>query len=167
MHSVMSASLALGAQVTTMLCAPTAPAPPGTDPDVVTWPDDRSRTAESPHRCHRHVHAADRHRPPASTPTDNGVFYTTRFARGGNERNDSAITVRYAGRLRHLGIGRAHRGTPVTVLLNGPDTLVTTRNTGEILAEHTIDPARDYQPRKRQMPLPKEGLHVNDDPRHP
>jgi len=50
---------------------------------------------------------------------------------------------------------------------NGADTLVTTRGTGELLAEHTIDPAKDYQPQKRQKPLPKERLHVNDDPRHP
>lgn len=30
--------------------------------------------------------------------------------------------------------------------MNGPYTIVTTRHTGEILAEHTINPDRDYQP---------------------
>ncbi|SDS00653.1 IS481 family transposase [Agromyces flavus] len=80
--------------------------------------------------------------------------------------NVGTITIRYAGRLRHLGIGRAHAGTPVILLMNGPQTLVTARHTGELLAEHIIDPGRDYQPRKRQKPLPKEGLHVNDVPEH-
>lgn len=58
------------------------------------------------------------------------------------------ITVRYAGRLRHLGIGRAHQNTPIVLLMNGPDTIITTRHSGEILAEHTINPDKDYQAKK-------------------
>ena len=119
-----------------------------------------------PHRALARRTPAEAYRslPKAEPRLDDG----TRHWRVRYDTVDDAgtITVRYAGRLRHLGIGRAHRGTPVTVLLNGPDTLVTTRNTGELLAEHTIDPTRDYQPQKRQKPLPKEGLHVNEVPRH-
>lgn len=58
------------------------------------------------------------------------------------------ITIRYAGKLRHLGIGRAHHGRPVILLIAGTEAIVTSR-TGEVLAEHTIDPTKDYQPRKR------------------
>lgn len=58
------------------------------------------------------------------------------------------ITIRYAGKLRHLGIGRAHKHTPIVLLMSGPETIITTRHSGEILAEHTINPDKDYQPKK-------------------
>lgn len=32
--------------------------------------------------------------------------------------------------------------------MNGPDTIITTRHSGEILAEHTINPDKDYQAKK-------------------
>lgn len=59
------------------------------------------------------------------------------------------ITVRWAGKLRHLGIGRAHQGDDIVLLIAGPDTLVINRTNGEIIAEHTLDPDRDYQPKKQ------------------
>jgi transposase InsO family protein len=230
----------------------------GTDVEVISWLDDHSRyllhATAHPRITGRIVtatftHAADQHGLPASTLTDNGMVYTTRFARGGSgpngfehllarlgivQKNGSpshphtqgkierfhqtlkrwiqgqpdpttidelneqlarfrqiynqerphralhrrtpaeayqalpkaeprlrdgdehwrvrydtvdrsgTMTVRYAGRLRHLGIGRPHQGTPVLLLMNGPNTIITTRHTGEILAEHTINPDRDY-----------------------
>ncbi|SEJ72153.1 IS481 family transposase [Demequina mangrovi] len=67
------------------------------------------------------------------------------------------ITVRWAGRLRHLAIGRAHKAASIVLLIAGRDTLVIDRTTGEIIAEHTLDQTRDYQPKKHQRPLPKEG----------
>ena len=66
------------------------------------------------------------------------------------------ITLRWAGKLRHLAIGRAHKATPVLLLVAGDDTLVINHTTGEIIAEHTLNPDRDYQPKKPQKPLPKE-----------
>ena len=55
------------------------------------------------------------------------------------------VTVRYAGRIRHLGIGRAHIGESVLMLIH--DNEVTTSNaaTGEVITEHLIDPAKNYQ----------------------
>ncbi len=41
--------------------------------------------------------------------------------------------------------------------LRSSDTLVIRPDTGEIIAEHTLNPDRDYQPKKPQKPLPKEG----------
>ncbi len=68
-----------------------------------------------------------------------------------------AITLRWAGKLRHLGIGRAHNGHRVILLVAGANTLVIRPDTSEIIAEHTLNPNRDYQPKKPQKPLPKEG----------
>ena len=42
--------------------------------------------------------------------------------------------------------------------MNGPETIIASRHTAEILAEHTIDPTKDYQPQKRLKPLLTEGL---------
>lgn len=57
------------------------------------------------------------------------------------------ITIRHAGKLRHVGVGRPHKNRPVMVLINGPATMTIDRDTGEILAQHTIDPDKDYQAR--------------------
>lgn len=66
------------------------------------------------------------------------------------------ITIRWAGKLRHLAIGRAHTAAHVVLLTAGRDTLVINRTTGEIIAEHELDDTRDYQPKKHKKPLPKE-----------
>lgn len=62
------------------------------------------------------------------------------------------VTLRYAGRLRHLGIGRAWKRRRVIVLANGPDVMVIARGSGEIIAEFTIDPGKNYQPQQRAEP---------------
>ena len=67
------------------------------------------------------------------------------------------ITLRWAGKLRHLAIGRIHTHHPVLLLVAGPDTLVINPTTGEIIAEHTIDPDRDYQPKKQNSPSRRRG----------
>jgi hypothetical protein len=58
------------------------------------------------------------------------------------------ITLRYDGKLRHLSIGRAYRGTRVLALIHERKTMGIEISTGEIIAEHLIDPDRDYQPKK-------------------
>ncbi len=66
------------------------------------------------------------------------------------DRIDSTGTVslRYEGYMRHLAIGRAHKGDPVILLIAGPDVMIANVKTGEDLAEHTIDPNKSYQPKK-------------------
>jgi hypothetical protein len=54
------------------------------------------------------------------------------------------VTVRYLGKLRHLGIGRAHKGTRVLLFVAGADVRVVTLD-GELLRTFTIDPTKDYQ----------------------
>lgn len=84
---------------------------------------------------------------PKATPT--GPARSEWRSRTDKVDNNGKVTVRYAGKLRHLGIGAAHAGTPVLLLIHDRDVTTSDANTGEIIAEHTIDPARDYQPKKR------------------
>ncbi len=66
------------------------------------------------------------------------------------DRIDKAgkVTLRYRSRLLHLGVGRAHAGEQVTLLVANRDVRVVSPD-GEILAEFTIDPTKNYQPRKK------------------
>ena len=58
------------------------------------------------------------------------------------------VTLRVAGQLRHIGIGRTHSGTHVILLIQDLDVRIINAITGEVLRELTIDTSRDYQPRK-------------------
>jgi transposase InsO family protein len=58
---------------------------------------------------------------------------------------DGKITIRHSGRLLHLGIGRAHTRTEIICLVHNNDAIISTRDTGEILAEFTLTPAHGYQ----------------------
>jgi transposase InsO family protein len=58
------------------------------------------------------------------------------------------VTLRVAGKLRHIGIGRTHARTHVILLVQDLQVRVINAITGELLRELTIDLNRDYQPRK-------------------
>ena len=60
---------------------------------------------------------------------------------------DGKITLRYAGKLRHLSVGRAHRTKRVLVLVADRDVRVLSEM-GELLAHVVIDPAKNYQARQ-------------------
>ena len=55
------------------------------------------------------------------------------------------VTLRHGTRLHHIGVGHAHKGKPVILLVNGLDVRVISRD-GELLRQLTLDPSRDYQP---------------------
>jgi len=76
------------------------------------------------------------------------------------------LTLRHAGRLRHIGIGRAYAGKHVLMLIHDTDVTISDTTTGEIIRELTIDPTRDYQARQRKTPR-SEDRGVTDDPTHP
>jgi len=66
------------------------------------------------------------------------------------------VTLRVAGQLRHIGIGRTYAGTYVILLVQDLDVRVVNAATGELLRELTVDPRRDYQPTGRPPgPTPK------------
>lgn len=85
---------------------------------------------------------------PKATPTlsDNERHWRIRLD---TVDTNGTVTLRWAGRLRHLGIGRPWKQTPVTILTAGTDVLITTR-AGELIAEFTLNPNLDYHPKKRQ-----------------
>jgi hypothetical protein len=63
------------------------------------------------------------------------------------DRMDKAgrITLRYNCRLHHIGLGRAHAGVRVLVLVADLDVRVLTED-GELIRELVLDPSRDHQP---------------------
>ena len=64
------------------------------------------------------------------------------------DRIDSTgvITLRHAGRLHHIGIGRTHAGTRVLMLVQDLNITIVNAATGELLRQLTLDPTKDYQP---------------------
>ena len=68
-----------------------------------------------------------------------------------HDKVDSAghTTLRHSGKLLHLGIGRAHKHQPILILIHANNTIVINRDTGEIIAEHTLNPTKKYQPKNR------------------
>ena len=124
---------------------------------------------ESPHR------ALDRRTPAAAYAA------TPKAAPAGAKQGDhwrrrvdrvdkfGKLTLRHAGRLRHLGIGRAHAGTHVLMLIHDADVTISNATTGEIIRELTIDPTKNYQPRESgQRKTPRsEDRGVTDDSTHP
>jgi transposase InsO family protein len=55
------------------------------------------------------------------------------------------VTVRHMSKLHHIGLGRAHKGLQVKLLIAGQSVRVITLE-GELIRELTLDPSRDYQP---------------------
>ena len=114
---------------------------------------DRFRRAYNHHRPHRSL-------PHRATPAT--VYNTMPKAVPGPSRDadthdrirhdiadkSGTITLRVAGKLRHIGIGRTHVRTHVILLVQDLQVRVINAITGELLRELTIDPNRDYQPRK-------------------
>lgn len=56
------------------------------------------------------------------------------------------VTLRHKSKLHHIGIGRAHKGKPVKLLIADRDIRVLDLQTGELIRRLTLDPSRDYQP---------------------
>jgi len=55
------------------------------------------------------------------------------------------VTLRHRTRLHHIGVGHAHKGKRVIMLVDGLDVKVLSED-GELLRRLTLDPSRDYQP---------------------
>jgi transposase InsO family protein len=87
-------------------------------------------------------------RPKAAPSSDRSADTHDRVRR---DRIDKAgsVTLRVAGRLRHIGVGRTYARTDVILLVQDLHVTVINAATGEILRDLTIDPRRDYQPTGR------------------
>jgi len=91
------------------------------------------------------------------------VAYTTRpKARPGDPGTDphrrvradiigttGTVTLRHAGRLYHIGVGRTHAGTHILLLVQYLHIRIINAATGELLRQLTLDPDRNYQPTRR------------------
>jgi transposase InsO family protein len=55
------------------------------------------------------------------------------------------VSLRYMSRLHHIGIGRAHKGRQVKLLIADQSIRVLALD-GQLIRELTLDPTRDYQP---------------------
>lgn len=64
------------------------------------------------------------------------------------------VTLRHAGRLHHIGVGRDHTGKRVTMLVSGLEVRIITRD-GELLRQLTLDPEKTYHGTGRPPGPPK------------
>ena len=127
------------------------PRQPATLPELQVLLD-RFRTEYNQHRPHRS-------RPHRATPAT--VYDALPKALPGPSRDTDThdrvrhdrvgttgtVTLRVAGKPRHIGIGRTHAGTHVILLIQDLEVRIVNATTGELLRELTINPTRDYQPR--------------------
>jgi len=69
--------------------------------------------------------------------------------RAGHDRVDDfgTVTLRYGGRLHHIGLGRRCAGQRVTLLVAGRDVRVL-NPAGRPMRRLTLDPTRDFQPQE-------------------
>ncbi len=58
------------------------------------------------------------------------------------------VTLRIAGQLRHIGVGRTYARTRVILLVHDLHVRIVHAATGELIRELNIDPSKDYQPLK-------------------
>lgn len=111
---------------------------------IVTYNDHR------PHgSLHKRTPTAVYNLLPKATPQNAGAGIHIRV-RTDTIDNHGKVSLRRAGKMHHLGIGRAHNGAPVLLLIADLDVRVIHRNTGELLTHTTIDPTRGYQPQPRK-----------------
>ena len=66
--------------------------------------------------------------------------------------DSGVITVRHAGKLHHIGIGRTHARTHVIALIADLDIRIVNAITGELLRHLTLNPNTDYQPQDTKNP---------------
>jgi transposase InsO family protein len=118
-----------------------------------------------PHRAHPHratPATAYTSRPKATPSTHDNPHWRVRHDR----INNGKITLRVAGQLHHIGIGRNHERTPVVILIHDLNIRVIHAATGEILRALTLNPQHRYHgtgkppggpkgPRKTRPPEPR------------
>jgi transposase InsO family protein len=97
---------------------------------------------------------------PKAAPGDRGADTHNRVR---TDRIDATgkVTLRHAGRLYHIGVGRTHARTHILLLAQDLHVRIINASTGELLRDLTLNPARNYQPtgkprrpRKTEDPKP-------------
>lgn len=80
-----------------------------------------------------------RQKPASTIPHKNGAPEKT------SSGTEGKVTIRYDGKLFHLGIGRAFKKQKILMVIADNHITTSLAATGEIITEHYIDTARDYQ----------------------
>lgn len=95
----------------------------------------------------RKTPASRYHALPKATPTETNLtdHYRVRHDIVGDT---GTVTLRHAGKLHHIGIGRTHARTHITLLIRELDIHIINTETGEILRHLTLNPHIDYQPQQ-------------------
>jgi hypothetical protein len=70
--------------------------------------------------------------------------------------NTGLVTLRHQGQLYHIGIGRAHAGTRVLLLVQDLHIRVINADTGELIRELTLAPEKRYQATGKPSGWPKK-----------
>ena len=113
---------------------------------------------QRPHRSlpHRATPATAYTARPKAIPGSHGAATHDRV-RADRVDADGKLTLRYNGRLYHIGIGRTHARTRVLMLIQDLHIRVINAATGELLRQLTLDPGRNYQPtgKPRRPPGPR------------
>ena len=132
----------------------------GTAPDTLDELQtllDRFRHEYNHQRPHRSL---DRRTPaaaytarPKATPTSEPTDRTHNRVRT-DRVNNGKITLRHAGTLYSIGIGRRHNGLKVNALIQDLTITIIDAATGEVLRDLTLDPTRKYQPQNSKKPEP-------------
>jgi transposase InsO family protein len=104
-----------------------------------------------PHRSlpHRATPATVYNARPKAAPGTDRTDDTHDRVRHDRISKAGSVTLRVAGRLRHIGVGRTYAGTYVILLAQDLNVRVVNAATGELLRDLIIDPRRDYQPTGR------------------
>lgn len=62
------------------------------------------------------------------------------------------VSLRHAGKMFHIGIGRTLAGTRIILLIEDLHIRVIHASTGALIRQLTLDPAKDYQPQDEKTP---------------
>jgi len=105
---------------------------------------------------HQRPHKALKGKTPAAVfaarakakPSSDRVFGPNRTRIDKVDR-EGKVSIRRAGKMHHIGVGRAHTGKKVFLIIDSRKVISTDYLTGEILGEHKIEPTRAYWPKMK------------------
>jgi hypothetical protein len=102
---------------------------------------------QRPHRSlpHRATPATAYAARPKATPGNRAADAHHRVRTDRLDANGT-VTLRHAGRLYHIGVGRTYARTHVLLLARDTHIRVINAATGELLRDLELDPTRSYQP---------------------
>ncbi|GAA4818362.1 integrase core domain-containing protein [Nocardioides caeni] len=118
---------------------------------------DRFRTIYNEQRPHRALDRATpaqayAARPKATPPADQDQPAGHYRLRYDHVDTWGKVSFRRAGKMHHLGVGYAHRGTRILAIADDTNVTVINLATGEILSHHDIDPTKHYWRNTQRTP---------------